>query len=142
GAGPAPRRSRSPSAAPGQTEDTLGDDVPEDLRRAGLDRVAAATQLLIAPVRGRPVAVGHLRLLSDDLDGELGEALVRLGPAELRDRPLGAGRAGALVARQGAVVGVAEGLEFDPLASDAIAHQRVGERALVGQGHELMDRDV
>src|SRR5947208_2810714 len=66
--------------------------------RAGSDGVAAAAQLLIAPVRGRSVALRHLRLLSDDLDRQLGEALVRLGPPELCHRPLGAGNAGALEA--------------------------------------------
>src|SRR5437762_14214442 len=96
----------------------------------------------MAPVRGRPITVRHLRLLSDYLDGELGEALVRLGPAELCDRPLGAGYAGALEAGQGAIVGVAERLQVDPLACDTIAHQRVGARSLAGEGDELADRDV
>src|SRR5438128_9710774 len=96
----------------------------------------------MAPVRGRPVAVRHLRLLSDDLDRELGEALVRLGPAELCDRPLGAGYARALEAGQGAIVGVAERLQIDPLARDTIAHQRVGACPLAGQSYELADRDV
>src|SRR5437762_12832769 len=96
----------------------------------------------MAPVRGRPITVRHLRLLSDYLDGELGQALVRLGPPELCDRPLGAGYAGALEAGQGAIVGVAERLQIDPLACDTVAHQRVGACALAGQSHELADRDL
>src|SRR2546430_15782819 len=96
----------------------------------------------MAPIRRRTVPVCHLRLLSDDLDRELGEALVRLGPPELCDRPLGAGYAGALEAGQGAVVGVPERLQIDPLACDTVAHQRVGPRSLAGQSHELANRDI
>src|SRR5207253_9284811 len=86
---PARASGRSPSAAPRQPEHALGDDVAEDLRGAGLDRVAAAAELLVVPV-----VVVDDPVVAEDLPRELRQPLVLLRPVQLRDGPLGAGDAG------------------------------------------------
>src|SRR5262249_18965603 len=87
-----PRRARSPSARPREAEHAFGDDVAEHFRRPGLDRVAAAAELLVVPP-----AVVEDALRATQLARELREPLVRLRPAQLDARPFGAGSAGALV---------------------------------------------
>src|SRR4029079_19454380 len=75
------------SAGVGEAEHSLGDDVAEDLRGARLDGVAAAAELLVLPVAAvRRVLLAECAVRAEDLDGELRDALVRLGPHELRDR--------------------------------------------------------
>src|SRR4051794_22769140 len=66
-----------------QAEHALGDDVLEDLRRAALDRVGARAQHPVGPGR---VPVGAL--LTEDVDGQLGQRLVDLAPLPLRQRAL------------------------------------------------------
>src|SRR5690349_9620126 len=63
------------SSASRQPEHALGDDVAEDLGGSGLDRVAAAAQLLVVPP-----AVVEDALGAAQLPAELRQPLVRLGP--------------------------------------------------------------
>src|SRR3954447_13957246 len=88
---------RAGLAGAGQADDALGDDVAKDLRRTGLDRVAAAAQLLVLPVAvpDRAVAV-ELGGQALQRERELRQPLVGLRPVQLRDRPLRAGHAGLL----------------------------------------------
>src|SRR5205823_7277948 len=111
------RRTRSPSAAARKPEHALGDDVAQDLRRPRLDRVAAGAELLELPVA---VAPGEL-LVAEELERELRQALVRLRPDEFRRRAFGPGNARLQERRQGAVVGVLEPLQLDPVAGDEVA---------------------
>src|SRR5262249_50725598 len=77
------------SAAPWEAEHALGDDVPEDLARPGLDRVAARAQLLVLPVAVCiSAAVRELRVRAEDLERQLRQPLVVLRPHELRGRAL------------------------------------------------------
>src|SRR3954462_14475815 len=101
---------------PREAEHALGDDVPQHLGGSGLDRVAAAAQLLVVPpaVVEDPLGTEHLAC-------ELRHALVRLRPAELHTRALGARDPGALQRAERAVVRVAERLQLDPLGCDALA---------------------
>src|SRR6266508_2385638 len=121
------------SAAAGQAEDALGDDVAQHLGGAGLDGVAPAAEMLVLPVAA-PGAVGPVELgrRPEQLERQLGEPLVRLRPVQLGHRPLGAGDAGPHQAGEGAVVGVAQALQVDPEAGDALAHQRVVGRPAAG----------
>ncbi len=48
------REGESHLSTPREAEHALGDDVAEDLRRAGLDRVAARPELAVAPPTRRP----------------------------------------------------------------------------------------
>ena len=65
----------------GRPEHALGEDVAEDLRRARLDRVAAAAELLDRPVAAvRRVRGEELRIRAEQLERELRHALVRLRP--------------------------------------------------------------
>src|SRR5262249_43391529 len=98
---PARARTRSPSARPREPEHALGDDVAEDLARAGLDRVSARAELLVLPgPLGVAAAVGQLRARAEDLEGQLRQPLVRLRPHELRRRALRTGDPGLLERRQ------------------------------------------
>src|SRR4029078_6994546 len=68
-------------------EHALADDVAQDLARPRLDRVAARAELLVLPVPVRiAAAVRQLRMRTEDLERELGQALVVLRPDELRRR--------------------------------------------------------
>src|SRR5215204_69182 len=120
---------RTASAAPWKGQDALRDDVAEDLARAGLDRVAAAAQLLITPVAVVLAAV--------DLHCELRQALVLLRPAQLRAGALGPRDAGLHQRRQRALVHQLQRLELDPLLRDPVADDRIVCRALLRQRHEL-----
>src|SRR5581483_10574445 len=86
------RRTRSPSAAPREAEHALGDDVPQNLGAAGLDRVAAAAQLLVVPPAVVDDSVG-----SEQLAAKLRQALVLLRPAQLDRRSFRSWDACALV---------------------------------------------
>src|SRR5437588_740743 len=103
-----------------QAEDPLGDDVPQHLGGARLDRVAAAAELLVMPP-----AVVEDPLGSEQLAPELRHALVLLRPAQLDRRAFRTGNTGALQGAERAVVRVAERLELDPLGGDALAHALV-----------------
>ena len=106
----------------------------------GLDRVAARAQLLVLPVARLhvPVRVQELRFRAEQLERELRHALVRLGPPELRAGALGAGDAGLHQRRQRAVVGVAHGLQPDPLAGDRVA-LHLGRARLLRERDQLAD---
>ena len=66
------REGESPSARPRQAEHALGDDVAQDLRRAGLDRVAAAAELHVLPVAAVGCVLGEeLRVGAEQLEREL-----------------------------------------------------------------------
>src|SRR4051812_20679588 len=97
------------SAAFREAEHALGDDVAEDLRRAGLDRVAPAAELLVMPP-----AVVEDPFRAEQLAPELRQALVLLRPAQLDRRALRPGDAGALQRAERAVVRVPERLQLDP----------------------------
>src|SRR5688572_746612 len=105
---------RSPSAAPGEAEHALGDDVSKDLGGAGLDRVAAAAQLLVLPEAA--VRVEELPLGAEQLEAELRQALVLLRPGELDPGALGPGHPRLDERRERAEVREAQALEVDPLA--------------------------
>ena len=79
----------SSSARPRQPEHPLGDDAAQDLRRARLDRVAAAAELLAAASSRRTArSREELRVGAEQLERELRHALVRLRPLQLEDRAL------------------------------------------------------
>src|SRR6476469_3636028 len=115
---------RSPSATFREAEDALGDDVPQNLGRAGLDRVAAAAQLLVVPP-----AVVEDALRAEQLAAELRHALVLLRPAQLDRGAFRSGNAGALQRCERAVVRVAERLQLDPLICGSLPERRVAVHA-------------
>src|SRR5512133_2578341 len=104
---------RTASARPRQAEHALGDDVAQDLARPGFDRVAAAAQLLVAPVA--------VVLAAEDLHRELRQALVLLGPEELRARAFRSGDPRLHQGRERAVVRQLQRLELDPLLRHTVA---------------------
>src|SRR6478609_6032572 len=120
---------RTASATPRKAEHALGDDVAQDLARAGLDRVAARAELLIAPVA--------VVLAAEDLHRELRQPLVLLRPVQLRAGALWPGDAGLHELRQRAVVRQLERLQFDPLLRDAVTDERIVGRALLRERDEL-----
>src|SRR5581483_373584 len=124
---PSPTGPSCDSPAPGEGKDALRDDLPEDLRGSALDRVPSAAKLESLPqaVLDRVLAAGEHRGRTLDLQGELGEPLVRVGPHELHDRALGTRHARGHQRRQSPVVGEPEGLEHRPQLGDPIAHERV-----------------
>ena len=97
----------------------------------GLDRVAAAAQLLVAPVA--------VVLAVQDLHRELRQPLVLLRPVQLRARALGARDAGLHQRRQRAVVRELQRLQLDPLLRDPVADDRVVGALLLGQRDQLLD---
>src|SRR5205085_11705449 len=123
--------------APREAEHALGDDVPEHLRGARLDRVAAAAQLLVVPPAVVEDPVG-----AEQLAPELRQALVLLRPAQPGRRPLRARNTGALVGAERAVVRVPERLQLDPLRSNALPHAGVPVGALARDFEQLVDADL
>src|SRR5438067_11622251 len=119
------------SAAFREAEHALGDDVAEDLRRAGLDRVPPAAELLIVPP-----AVVENPFRAEQLAPELRQPLVLLGPAQLDRRALGAWDAGALQRAERAVVRIAERLQLDPFPRDTVARDRVAAHVLAREVDE------
>src|SRR5258708_27467856 len=84
-----------------QTEDLLGDDVPLDLRGAGVDGAGPGVQRYLPPGIARqrvtagvvgarcpawPLATGYHPGQSLDVEGELGDPAVVLAPVQLADR--------------------------------------------------------
>src|ERR1043166_3999644 len=108
---------RTALSTPREAEDALGDDVAQDLARAGLDRVAARAQLLVSPVA--------VVLAFEDLHRELRQPLVLLRPVELGARAFGPGDARLHQRRERAVVRQLQRLELDPFLRDAVADERV-----------------
>src|SRR3954465_11255622 len=123
-----------PLTAPRKPEHALGDDVAQDLRRARLDRVAAAAELLVMPP-----AVVEDAVRPEQPAAELRQALVLLRPAQLDRRALRPGDAGALQRPERAVVRVAERLQLDPLGRDPLARPLVAVHALAGDAYEPVD---
>ena len=110
-----------PSRAARQAEHALGDDVLEHLGGAALDRVAARAQELVAPV-----GAGGQGLRADDVDGELGQALVGVRPQPLDERALGPGLPVAFGVRQ-----PLPGQQPQRLRADVQLGERVGDHAAV-----------
>src|SRR5581483_3357820 len=102
--------------------------------RDGLDRVAAAPQLLVGPPPVVEDPLGPLQLAR-----ALRHALVLLRPAQLDRRALGAGGAGALVGAERAVVRVAQRLQLDPLRSHALARGLVAGHAVAREVEQPVD---
>src|SRR5205814_955824 len=113
-----------------QAEDAFGEDVAQDLGRAGADATRAGQQLVelpLAVVRRPRRLAGDLRIGADHLGGDVGQLLVHLAPEELRGRALGPGRAAAQDLGETAVPVELERLLGDPQRRDLLAEDRVAE---------------
>src|SRR6476469_9601716 len=85
------------SSEPRQAEHALGDDVLEDVRRAALDRVGARAEEAVLPgaVGGSVLgAAAERRVGALDVERQLGDPLVDVGPLPLAQGALRAGDAG------------------------------------------------
>src|ERR1700760_4469042 len=120
----------------GQAEDLLGDDVPLDLRRPGVDRARAGVQRDLPPGvarrRGAAGIVGAQRPARSlpggdqpgqalDVEGELGDLPVVLAPVQLADRGGGAHLPAVEDVGEDAVPDVAHDLDPGERLAEALA---------------------
>src|SRR6476646_7601705 len=111
-------------AQPRQAEHALGDDVLEDVRGPALDRVGAGAQEAVLP--GAVVdrvggAARERRVGALDLQCQLGQALVDVGPLPLAQRALRPGDARLHRLGQAAIGVEAHRLGLDVELGDALA---------------------
>src|SRR6266487_4589289 len=105
-----------------ETQDSFGQDVAQDLGRAGFDGVGARAQELVLP----SVAVADLSRRPRDVHRRLGHALVELGPHQLQDRTLRPRDPVSLDRGDGAVAVQLEGAGLDRVLGDPLPDERVG----------------
>src|ERR1700722_17733525 len=140
----ASRNRISPLAIPRETENLLGDDVPLDLRGAGVDGAGPGVQRDLPPgvTRHRvtagvvgagcpawPLATGDQPGQALDVEGELGDLAVVLAPVQLADR---GGRAHLLAVEhvgEDAVPDEAHHLDAGERLAETLADHRVLDRA-------------
>src|SRR5438132_2796037 len=127
----------------GQPENTLGEDIAQDLGRAGADSAAARQELVefpLAVVRRPGRAVGDLRVRADDLGRDVRQLLVELAPEELRGRAFGPGRAAAQDLREAAVAVELERLLAYPESRQLLPEDRIGALPLLHEPNEAVQR--
>src|SRR6266566_1697131 len=127
-----------------QAEHAFGEDVAEDLGRAGADATRAGQQLVelpLAVVRRPRRLAGDLRIGADHLGGDVGQLLVHLAPEELRGRALGPGRAAAQDLGEAPVAVELERLLADPERGELLSQDGIAALPLLlDEAHETMQR--
>src|SRR4051794_9112142 len=111
-------------AQPRQAQDPLGDDVFEDVGGAALDRVGAGAEEAVLPGAAGDRMLGaacQRRVSALDLERQLGQVLVDVGPLPLAQRALGTGDARLHRLGQAAVGVQPHRLDLDVELGDALA---------------------